>query len=108
MFVQLPWKLSVRTDISWNLREQTDIFNRNNNVIRWNASLGRKFLKGDKLELRANVYDILNQNLGYTRDAQGAYITESRYNTIRRYGMLNLIWVFSKGPDTKTPGTDED
>ena len=107
-FVLLPYKISVRTDVSYNLREQTDIFNRNNNVIRWNASVGRKFTKGEKLELRASVYDILNQNLGYTRSADGPNITENRYNTIRRYGMLSLIWVFSKGPDAKTPTIDVD
>src|SRR5699024_9078351 len=49
-YVELPWKLTARTSVVYNLREQTDIFSANNNVVRWNASLGRKFLKGETLE----------------------------------------------------------
>ena len=105
---EIFWKLTIRSSAWYYLRQQTDIFAANNNAIRWNASLARKFLKGDKLELRATVSDILNQNIGYSRDAQDNYINENRYNTIRRYGLLSLIWVFSKGPDAKTPSTGDD
>ncbi len=54
-YTELPWKLQIKTEAWWFLREKTEVFTANNNVIRWNASLGRKFLKGDKLELRATI-----------------------------------------------------
>jgi hypothetical protein len=108
MFAKLPWKLELRSNALYDLREQTAVFTENNNVLRWDASLGRKFLKGEKLELRATINDILDQNLGYSRNAQPGYITENRYNTIRRHALFSLIYRFSGGAGTKQNDDDED
>lgn len=96
MRYELPWNMEVGTDFNWYIRQKTAVFDRNNNVFRWNAYLAKKFLKNDQLELRASVFDILNQNLGFSRFANSNTITESNYNTIRRYGMVSLIWNFTK------------
>ncbi len=96
--IQLPKKFEIGTDINWNIRQKTVVFDRNNNVFRWNAYVSKKFFKKDQLELRASVYDILNQNIGYSRNGQANTIVESNYNTIRRYGMFSLIWNFTKSP----------
>lgn len=92
----LPWKFAIGTDVNWFLRERTQVFDQNNNVIRWNGFISRKFLKNDQLELRASVFDILNQNLGFDRFGSDNYVGEQNYNTIRRYGMLMLTWDFTK------------
>src|SRR5690606_6291216 len=63
MSFELPKKFEVGTDVNWYIRERTVVFDRNNNVFRWNAYVSKKFLKNDQLELRASVFDILNQNL---------------------------------------------
>ncbi len=107
-YTELPWKLQIKTEAWWAIREKTEVFTANNNVIRWNASLSRKFLKGDKLELRAAVSDILNQNIGYRRDAQAAYITEDRYNTIRRHAIFSLTYLFSGGAGVVKNDDDDD
>ncbi len=96
--VQLPWKMEVSTSVNWYIRQQTALFNANNNVITWDAYIGKKLLKKSELEVRLSMFDILNQNLGYSRTAQSGIITENTYNTIRRYGMLNIIWNFSHTP----------
>jgi hypothetical protein len=96
--LQLPYKFELGTTVEWFLRQQTKIFPTNNNVLRWNAYLSKKFLKTSELELRAYVFDILNQNKGYDRIAQNNITTEDTYNTISRYGMLSLIWNFNKTP----------
>ncbi len=96
--VQLPWKMEVSTSVNWYIRQQTALFNANNNVITWDAYIGKKLLKKSELEVRLSMFDILNQNLGYSRTAQAGIITENTYNTIRRYGMLNIIWNFSHTP----------
>lgn len=93
---ELPWKLEIGTDVDWYIRERVAGFDRNNNVFRWNAYVSKKLLKGDALEIRASAFDILNQNLGFSRYGSGNTITEQNYNTIRRYGMLSLIWNFTK------------
>lgn len=96
--VQLPYKFELGTDIDWNVRQKTVVFDNNNNVFLWNAYVSRKFLKGDKLVLRLYVNDILNQNLGFRRYGENNAISQNTYNTIRRYGMLSLTWSFSKSP----------
>lgn len=103
---EFPFKLRIGTDFDWSVREQTAVFDRNNNVFRWNAFVSKRFLKNDQLELKASVFDILNQNLGFTRNASNNYVTEQNYNTIRRYGMLTLTWNFTKTAMGATPEDD--
>ena len=96
--VQLPWKFEIGSSVDVMIREKTAIFTTNNNVTKWNAWVGKKLLKKSQLEIRASVFDILNQNLGFERNATGNTITQDSYNTIRRYGMLNLVWNFTHTP----------
>jgi hypothetical protein len=103
----LPWKLKVNTNIDANFRERVAEFDRNNNVIRWNAWIARKLLKGDVMEVRLSVFDILNQNLGYSRNAYNNQVTENSYNTIRRYGLLSVIWNFSNTPANAKKDDDD-
>ncbi|MBS1629047.1 MAG: TonB-dependent receptor [Bacteroidetes bacterium] len=108
LFALLPLKLELRSNAWYDLREQTQVFSQNNNVLRWDASIGRKFFKGNKLELRATIHDILNQNIGYSRDADVSSISESRYTTIRRHALLSLIYHFNGGTATQQTDDDDD
>ncbi|QJB39096.1 TonB-dependent receptor [Chitinophaga oryzae] len=94
--VYLPLKFQLQTDVVCNFRQKTDVFTDNNNVIQWNASLLKKFGKKDALEVRATVRDILNQNIGFNRGVSSNFITQNTYSTISRYGMLSVVWNFSK------------
>ncbi len=100
---QLPGKTSIGSSVDMMFRQKTPIFTTNNDVIRWNAWVEKKFLKKSQLVLRASVYDILNQNIGFSRNGQGNMVTQNSYNTIRRYGMLNLIWNFTHTPAGAPP-----
>ena len=107
--VELPWKLRVNTGVSWALRQQTELFRDHNSVVTWDAYCARKFGKANRAEVRLNVCDILNQNVGFTRNASSNYIMQNSYTTIRRYGMLNFVWNFAKRPaGMKAPEEDED
>ncbi|MCB0696490.1 MAG: outer membrane beta-barrel protein [Chitinophagaceae bacterium] len=101
--VELPLKFEIGTDVNWYVRQRTVVFDRNNNVLHWNAYLSKKLQKNDQLELRASAYDILNQNKGFSRYASSNQITENNYNTIRRYGLISLIWNFTKMSAGATP-----
>lgn len=96
--LQLPKKFEFGTNADWQIRQKTAVFDQNNSVLRWNAWIGKKMLKKDNLEIRASVFDILNQNVGFSRFAQNNYVTQDNYNTIRRYGMLSVIWNFTHTP----------
>ncbi|BAV04208.1 Outer membrane protein beta-barrel family protein [Filimonas lacunae] len=90
-----PGKLELHTDGNFTLRQRTSIFTTNNNIFLWNAWIGKKLLKNKSLLLKASVNDILNQNTGFSRNIYNNNISQSTYNTIRRYGMLSVVWNFN-------------
>jgi hypothetical protein len=73
------------------------VFNTNNNVLIINAHLSKKFGKDDALDLRLGVSDLLNQNIGFRRNATSNYINENTHIVLRRYFMLNLTYNFQNG-----------
>jgi hypothetical protein len=68
----------------------------NQNYLLWNAGLGYKFLKDRSLDVRVNMYDILNQNRAITRTITETYIEDSRTNILQRYLMLNVSYTIRK------------
>jgi hypothetical protein len=106
VLVYLPKKFQISTDLSWSIRQRTATFDRNNNVFQVNAFVSKKLTKKDELEIRASVFDIFNQNLGFSQTGFGNAVTQQSYNTIRRYGMLSLVWNFTYSPKAETK-TDE-
>lgn len=96
--VYLKWKFEVNSDVDAQFRQKTSTFDNNNNVILWNAYVGRKVLKNDKGLIKISAYDILNQNKGYYRYVNNTMQTEYSYQTLKRYLMLSFVWNFSKSP----------
>jgi hypothetical protein len=58
----------------------------------WNAGLGYKFLKDQKLEVKLNAFDIFNQNHSISRDVTETYIEDRRTNVLTRYFMLTVTY----------------
>jgi Outer membrane protein beta-barrel family/Carboxypeptidase regulatory-like domain len=97
----LPWKFEINTDVEFNLRQKTDVFDRDQNVTSWNASIDKKILKNDAAKIRIYAFDILNQNRGFNRNINSNLISERTYNTIRQYFMLSFTWNFGKNGKPK-------
>lgn len=68
----------------------------NQNYLLWNAGLGYKFFKDRSLDVRLNVYDILNQNRAITRTVTETYIEDSYTNVLQRYFMLNATYTIRR------------
>ena len=94
LFLGKKWELNG--ELSANLRQKTEAFPDNNNVLLWNMWLDRKVGKKDAFKLRLYAFDILNKNLGFERMINSNLINERTYNTYNRYLMLSVIWNFSK------------
>jgi hypothetical protein len=92
----LPWKLETGGEVSFNLRQKTSVFDDNTNAVLVNLWLERKFLKNDAAKFRLYAFDILNQNIGFSRNISTNYISEKTYNTYNQYVMLSFIWNFNK------------
>ena len=95
---KLPKKFEIATNAVFNFRQKTDVFGRNVNSVKWDASVSRKFLKKDNLELKAAVYDILNQNIGFDRNANTNIVTERSFTTLKRFFMLSIQYTLNKTP----------
>lgn len=97
----LPLKIEFNTDCNFNLRQKTEAFDRNNNAIRWNARIDRKFLKNNAGIVRFSAFDILDQNIGFNRNVQTNFISERTYDTFRRYFMLSFLYNFTKNNNSQ-------
>jgi hypothetical protein len=64
----------------------------NTNFALLNLGLGYKFLKGKQAELRATVFDLLNQNTNVSRTITETYREDSRSNNLRQFYMLTFTY----------------
>jgi len=101
--VNLPWKLEINSETRYEYRAKTQSFDTDFSRLIWNAGLSKKFLKSDGLKLTLWANDLLNQNVGFSRNAMGNMIVQNSYTTIKRYFMATLSWDFSQmgGSTTK-------
>ena len=94
--VTLPMKFEISTSAETQIRQKDPRFSQNNNFTTWNASLTKLFMKENQLELKFDVFDILNENRGYNRSFSGYSFTESFYTTLKRFWLVTLTWNISK------------
>ena len=64
----------------------------NTNFALLNLGLGYKFLKSKQAELRASVFDLLNQNTNVSRTITETYTEDVRSNNLTRYFMLTFTY----------------
>ena len=55
------------------------------NIVLWNTTLGRKFLKGDAGELRVTLTDVLKQDRSVARSFTESYIQDSRDRALGQF-----------------------
>jgi hypothetical protein len=98
-------KFQIQTDCQFNFRQKTSVFDNNTNVIFWNAWIGRTFTKKDALLVKIVGHDLLDQNIGFSRNVNSNFISENTYSNIRRYFLLSIVWNFNKA-GVKAPGSE--
>jgi hypothetical protein len=91
----LPWGLVLNNTLNYTKNTgRADGFNIG--IPFWNASLAKSFLKNKRAEVKISVADILNENIGVTRNANQNYIEDLQYNVLRRYSMLSFTYSLNK------------
>lgn len=82
---------------------QTDISNQNysglsdsynQNIVLWNAGIGKKFFEKKQGELKFSVYDILNRNSSVQRNYSETYFEDSKTNSLQRFFLLTFTYNF--------------
>ncbi|MGN6510553.1 MAG: outer membrane beta-barrel protein [Chitinophaga sp.] len=60
--------------------------------VLWNASVGKKFLKEQRGELRLSVFDLLKQNRSINRTVNGLDIVDEQNSVLTQYFMLTFTY----------------
>ncbi len=61
----------------------------------WNMSFGKKFLKGNKAEIKLQAYDVLGSRSGYRLSVSDSYVRSSYTNFMPRYFLLTFTYKLS-------------
>jgi hypothetical protein len=92
---QLPKGFNFATDFSYTINNQlASAFNAKVPLL--GASISKQFLRFNRGELKLSVNDILNRNVGVSRNSNQNYIEDSRVNTLRRFALLSFTYSLSK------------
>lgn len=65
----------------------------NQNFWLWNMEGGIRFAKNNKAELKAVVFDLLNQNNSISRTISDVAVTDVFTNVLTRYGMITFTYI---------------
>jgi hypothetical protein len=97
---------SVNADYDFFYRQKTNQFSSDLSNHLLNARLQRSFHKNE-FTTYLQVRDILNQNVGISRNYNGITYNEERNDRLKRYWMLGFTWDFkNKAPKAKQDGTN--
>lgn len=90
--VNLPWNMSVSTDISQNSRRGYADASMNRDELIWNAQISQNFLKGNAATVSVQFYDILRNQSNVSRTISAAMRQDTEYNAIYSYCMVHFIY----------------
>lgn len=85
----------INTNASYTWQQKTNTFATNNSVLLWNSYISRSFLQ-NRLVIKAQLNNILNQNAGINRTNVNNVNTETSTNILGRYWMLSMIYHFDR------------
>lgn len=75
----------------------------NTNVSLWNAGIAKQLFKNKKGEVRLQVFDILNENIGISRSANQNYIEDVSSRILNRYFLLSFTYNISRFAGKSVP-----
>jgi hypothetical protein len=85
----------LNTNVNYNWRQKTSIFDRDNSTLLWNAYMSKNF-HHNQLVVKFRVNDILAQNAGISRSINGNTTTQTASNIIGRYWMISASYRFTR------------
>lgn len=89
--VNMPWSMSLATNIANQSRRGYTDSNMNRNELIWNAQLSQTFLKG-AATLSFEMYDILKKQSNISRSLTAFGRSVYQYNGVNSYCMLHFIY----------------
>ena len=102
----LPGGISIASDADYTTRNGLSA-GYNLDAFLWNAGIAKQIFKNKKGELRLQVYDILNRNIGVSRSSNQNYIEDASCNVLKRFWQLSFTYAISRfaGKNIAAPGS---
>lgn len=100
--LNLPKNWRVGSSFDYTLY-QGEAFSETEAIPVWRAEVSRIFLKNDRGQLKFRVFDLLNQNQGFSRNSTFNYIEEVNSNALGRYYMLSFTYSLTQLGKSQTP-----
>ncbi len=92
---EMPKQFFFSTDFTYTINSQRAA-GFNVKVPLWNASISKQMLKYNRGELKFAARDLLNKNIGISRNTNNNYIEDSRVLTLRQFFLLSFTYSLSK------------
>jgi uncharacterized membrane protein YgcG len=90
--ITFPWGTDLSTDFHvYSKRGYADA-TLNTNEMLWNAQISQSFLRGKKLTVILQWYDILQEQTNFTRTINANGWTDREVNAITSYAMLHISY----------------
>jgi len=104
--ITFPWGSQLSTDIHIYSKRGYADESLNTNELIWNAQLSHSFLKGKKLTVMLQWYDILHEQTNFSRTVNANGWRDTEVNAITSYAMLHVSYRmnFFGGRDGGGPG----
>ncbi len=106
--INLPWNMSISTDLSQNSRRGYTDDSMNRDELIWNAQISQSFLKGNAATVSVQFYDILKNQSNISRTISAAMRQDTEYNAIYSYCMVHFVYRLNlfggKQPQGRGPG----
>ena len=90
--ITLPWGMSLSTDCHMYSKRGYSDETLNTNELIWNAQLSQGFLKGKKLTVMLQWYDILREQTNFSRTVNANGWRDQEVNAITSYAMLHVSY----------------
>ncbi|MCR5821248.1 MAG: TonB-dependent receptor [Bacteroidaceae bacterium] len=88
----LPWNMTISSDISQESRRGYSDAAMNTNELIWNAQIQQSFFSNKSLTLSLEWFDILQNRNNISRTLSAIQRSDSWSNSINSYGMLHIIY----------------
>ncbi len=65
----------------------------NQDYLLWSMSVGKRFMKDERAELKLTVFDLLNQNNSISRNVTETYVEDIQTQVLNRYFMVSFTYM---------------
>ena len=91
----LPFEMVINQSLNYTINEGRAP-GYNTSVPIWNASISKFFMKNKRAELKISAFDILNKNVGVSRNVSQNQIVDQSYNVINQYFLIGFTYSLQK------------